>query len=212
MKTRPCIPADPQRAERTVLSTPLPVRFLTFLFLLMAAAPVPAADDDPHDDVLGDGMWQQEGIREYRWHEEKAALPSLPAKDTLVSLDVPRRDYDRNHYAIDTASISIGAQDGVVRYTVVIETSSGVRNILYEGIRCETHEYRTIAYATGRDQAFHLMQGTQWKRITDEGAYRYRQTLFDNYVCGNFLDKNTVAGIVNRLKYPPASAVDDFTE
>ena len=48
---------------------------------------------------------------------------------------------------LDEKSISL-AQDEIVRFTLVVETSSGTRNVFYEGLRCDTREYKTYAVGT----------------------------------------------------------------
>lgn len=47
------------------------------------------------------------------------------------------------HYFIDGSTISVGA-DQVIRYTLVIVSSSGAQNISYEGMRCLTAEKRVL--------------------------------------------------------------------
>ena len=41
-------------------------------------------------------------------------------------------------------SLTVGT-DGVVRYTVVVTSPAGARNVNYEGIRCDTYEWRLYA-------------------------------------------------------------------
>ena len=47
-------------------------------------------------------------------------------------------------FGVDPATLSIG-KDGVLRYVVVAQSSSGTINAMYEGIRCTTGEYKTYA-------------------------------------------------------------------
>ena len=54
-------------------------------------------------------------------------------------------------YAIDPQTLSISAEDRVVRYVVVASSPSGVRNVFYEGIRCPVGQVKTYArHSQGR--------------------------------------------------------------
>ena len=46
---------------------------------------------------------------------------------------------------VDEASVHYGSDD-VIRYTMVIVSPSGARNVTFEGMRCETGERRLYAF------------------------------------------------------------------
>jgi hypothetical protein len=114
-----------------------------------------------------------------RWEEETPRLPEFPAEANLrefyVSATTPHR------YFIDAKSLSVG-QDGVVRYTLVVRTPSGVSNITYEGLRCATGQYKI--YATGHaDGAWGLARHSEWRMIEDKPTYRHHAALAREYFC-----------------------------
>lgn len=116
-----------------------------------------------------------------KWSEiDQIALPQAPRDADLVRLDSELVE-GRYEYFIDRASISLGA-DKVLRYTVVLESKTGVRNIFYEGIRCATSEFRTYAYATQTGE-FRPLTSKSWQKLKTTGPYNYRRLLAERYVC-----------------------------
>ena len=151
----------------------------------------------------------EEGIVDTPWQEQNESLPELPKAQNLLPFTVVNRDYDNYRYAIDSTSLSIGEHDGVRRFLVVITSESGVRNLRYEGIRCETAEYKTYAYAVGESQ-LRAYSTAKWQRIIREGSGRYRYTLFDNYFCSHYDTNTTVAEILQALRYPIEESIEVF--
>ena len=75
------------------------------------------------------------------------------------------------------------SDDGVVRYVVQISGSGGARNVLFEGIRCATWQYRTIAYA-GLGKKFRQLARSRWKKITYTDR-SYRRVLAEFFLCAD---------------------------
>ena len=149
------------------------------LVLLLAAGPAPAAKNwsfnDPHDEPLRyeeDEPWQEQQLKE---------LPPFPADDGLM--EVPfEHPGARFRFFIDPASLSIG-EDGVVRYTLVLESArTGNRNVMYEGMRCATREYKTIAYGTRGDK-FRPLARPRWLSIDSGRSNWYRRDLWEFFLC-----------------------------
>jgi hypothetical protein len=159
---------------------------------LLLSAPLSAIENDDPD--LGDGF-----IEAPKWQESGLALPSFPTRDDLVKLEVDRVDMPFSFY-IDPASLSLG-KDGVLRYTIVIESNSGASNIMYEGIRCATHEYRTFAYGTP-DGKFSKALHSNWTRITSSGAMAHRYNLRRYYLCNDFDRPISIPEALQRIRYP----------
>ena len=76
--------------------------------------------------------------------KESAALPP-PAFDFGKLIPFTGAVSSPLVYGVDPASIRISKEDGVVRYVLVATGSSGARNVIYEGIRCATGEFKTYA-------------------------------------------------------------------
>lgn len=78
------------------------------------------------------------------WAEIEVQLPEFPETENLIPFQVGAiRD---RQFFIDGRSISIGS-DEVIRFSVVVISASGARNISFEGLRCATGERRLYALA-----------------------------------------------------------------
>ena len=168
-------------------------RLAGILSAAVIALPAAAVDESGMD-----------GLPEYEpgnaWEERAVRLPPYPREDDLISLDT---DFPGYRYFIDPASVSVGKKDQVARYTVIIESIDGVRNVFYEGMRCDSRQYKTYAYGSA-DGPFHEMPDADWKYIRSEAAFRYRRDLVDFYVCDGPIVRFNAKEIVKRIKYPPS--------
>ena len=115
------------------------------------------------------------------WKEIMENLPPYPKDADLVEINIPSRG-DRFATFIDSRNLQVSEKDRVVRYTVVIRSASGVDNVLAEGIRCATREYREYAYGTG--SAFEPALDRPWRLIGQpSGSFAYRLALSEDYAC-----------------------------
>lgn len=115
----------------------------------------------------------------HQWQETEVKLPAAPLRENLLPLYVSAATV--NKFFIDGASLSVG-NDGVVRYVMVVETPQGVRNVTFEGIRCETRSRRI--YASGHlDGSWSKARKDEWVRIQDTYANRQHAALFLEYFC-----------------------------
>lgn len=133
---------------------------------------------------------------EKRWEEIEAQIPPFPRPDSLVSFYVSAST--DNQFMVDRDSISVGA-DGVVRYTLVVTSSSGAQNVSYEGLRCLSAERRL--YAFGRsDKTWSKARSNQWVRIQGSTLNRHHAALFSEYFCpaGNMVRDADEARMVLR--------------
>lgn len=113
------------------------------------------------------------------WQEIEVKLPAAPKPENLLPIYVSAAT--SNQFSVDGSSLSVGA-DGVVRYVLVIRSAAGVRNVSFEGMRCETRERRI--YASGRqDGSWSKARNNEWVRIQDAYANRHHAVLFLEYFC-----------------------------
>ncbi|MDR2624938.1 MAG: CNP1-like family protein [Zoogloeaceae bacterium] len=160
------------------------------LLCLGAAAFCLTLQAAPRDgDIYGYGKrdtytTDEDETEQEAWKENPIELPAYPESQDFYSFEVSAAA--SNRFFIDTKNIRIG-NDGVVRYTLMIVSPSGIRNISHEGMRCQSHEKRT--YAMGRIQAktWSLARGSQWTRIRNETANRHHAALFQDFFCPNGL-------------------------
>lgn len=114
-----------------------------------------------------------------QWVEMQIALPPAPRDENLVPFSVSSAT--RHRFYVDAASVSVG-EDLVVRYTVVIDSAGGARNVNYEGLRCETGERRLYAYARP-DGSWTRAQNSQWEGIRFRSLLSYQKALFEDHFC-----------------------------
>ncbi len=143
-------------------------------------------------------VWAQENSATTDTADDAAplTLPAAPAKESLLPFYVSPST--TMSFAIDATSVSVMA-DGVVRFTLVVTSTEGARNVSYEGIRCKTAERKL--YATGiADGTWSASRNNAWSQIRDVGANRQYAALYKDYFC----DFSSVAGnaavIVKRIR------------
>lgn len=145
---------------------------------------------------LGDSEAEEEKV--VTFVEQEQALPAYPRSEDLLPLDIDEADgaFD---YAIDSRSLSTSA-DGIVRYTVVITSDSGVKNVLHEGIRCGAKQFKT--FALGSDAtAFQPLKNPLWREIRRKGIQLHYFELFTYYLCDTTQFPLKPKQIVQRLRY-----------
>ena len=128
--------------------------------------------------------------------ESEVVLPAAPQKAQLLPFYVsPTSTLD---FAVDANSVSVSS-DGIVRFTLVIASATGARNVSYEGIRCSSNERKL--YATGRaDGTWVPARRDMWQPITDVGANRQHAALARDYFCDSVTIAGKAENIVDRLR------------
>ena len=99
--------------------------------------------------------------RDTTWKEAGTPLPPWFKDGDLVEFQVDDPSSRFRQY-IDARTIAVGS-DGAVRYTLVTESPSGVRNVSFEGLRCTPRGAFKI-YAYGNDGRFEKADG-EWQKI-----------------------------------------------
>ncbi|MGV8711602.1 MAG: CNP1-like family protein [Nitrosomonas sp.] len=113
------------------------------------------------------------------WTEQMTQLPAYPDAQHLMKFDAGA--VTSNQYLIDATSIDIG-NDGVIRFTLAVKSSSGVMNVSYEGIRCETYERKL--YALGRDDKTWVQpRVSEWQRLDYVRQFYAQRELAKNFFC-----------------------------
>jgi len=130
------------------------------------------------------------------WVELAAQLPPYPQTENLLEFNVSSAT--RNRHYVDAASISVGS-DKVVRYTVVIESAGGARNVAFEGMRCATGERRLYAY--GRpDGSWSKARNAGWEDIKFRSLLSYHKALYEDHFCPDGINVRDPSVAVRNLK------------
>lgn len=138
------------------------------------------------------------------WKEDSVALPAAPVADQLIPFEVDVSN--ANRFFVDPASINIG-KDGVVRFTVVIESSEGARTVNFEGIRCETRERKIYAFGQA-DGTWVKSQGASWIPMLKQQHKlhnAYYAVLANEYLCVHKKPIETSEAAIERLRYGSAA-------
>jgi len=114
-----------------------------------------------------------------KWTEDEAVLPAFPKEGDLREFYVSA--VTNNKFFIDASTLSVG-KDRVVRYVLVIRTSGGAVNTTFEGMRCDSGEFKI--YASGhRDGTWAKARFSEWRPIENKPVNRYHAALQRDLFC-----------------------------
>lgn len=130
------------------------------------------------------------------WVEQLTQLPAYPDAKNLMAFDAGSAT--SNQYLVDTTSIKIG-EDGVIRFSLVIKSSTGALNVSYEGIRCATRERKV--YALGRDdKTWAQPRVSEWQRLDFVRQFYAQGELSKNIFCPHRQIVSTPEEAIQALK------------
>ena len=133
-------------------------------------------------------------------------VPPPPAFDLakLVEFDVARSS--SLVFGVDPGSVTISKADGVVRYVIVALSASGAKNVMYEGLRCNTGEVKTYARAKP-DGSWAAVEKSEWKSVYDPQLSRHSRRFALAGACEGSAPVISVRELVRRLKTPDTATL-----
>lgn len=139
-----------------------------------------AATNDPFKEKRFNDYWEEPE----EWTEDEIVPPALPDDASLVPIYVSA--VQTNEYLVDLKSVNLG-KDQVVRYTLVVRTSGGARNVSYEGMRCETREWKTYATVrtTAEGSVWAKTRLGQWRPVENKAVNRHHAAISKDFFCPN---------------------------
>jgi len=132
--------------------------------------------------------------------EGEAILPALPSDADLIPFSVSGTG--SLSFAVDAKSVSVG-NDRVVRYTVVIRSQSGARNVNYEGLRCDVFErkiYATLPAGANEWVPNGSENRDNWSRMEAGARNAYAATLATDFFCEGHTVAGTAQAMVRDMK------------
>ena len=99
-------------------------------------------------------------------------------------------------FAVDTDSISIG-KDGVTRYIVVMTNPSGEKQAQYEGIRCDSFQWRL--YGNLENNVWRENPLSSWRAIQTSVPNRYQAALAQGAFCSFTSQEKNMATVQKSL-------------
>jgi len=110
------------------------------------------------------------------WNEGEYQTPAFPKKTNLRQFFI--NGASSNRFMLDESSLDVG-KDGVVRYVLVIAAPGGAETVTFEGLRCDSGEYRIYAIAQP-DGNWASPRRSDWQLIAN---IQPRASLLADYFC-----------------------------
>ncbi len=143
--------------------------------------------------------WFPEGLLpDVPWKEQQYELPAYPEKANLLEVNINTAGQPFKLY-IDTLSVRPG-DDFVVRYTVVMISTTGIWNVSNEGMHCGDRKYRRYAY--GYEGAWRKQEGSPWLPVAGSGVNRYRKIFYNIFMCDQTEPYNNARQIIEKFRSP----------
>jgi len=129
--------------------------------------------------------------------EAEVVLPAYPDdKDRWIRFETTA--ISKNRFFIDRDSLAF-AEDRTLRYALVIESPSGVRNVSYEGMRCSTAEVKTYAWGTSEGK-WYAAKEPKWQPIRVDRINGQHEALYERYFCEAATGMRTVKDILQVMQ------------
>lgn len=144
-------------------------------------------------------VWAQSAVEEPEWKESVVPQPPAFNVDKLVTFEVSPNS--SLVFGVDPASISISKSDGVIRYVMVAASAGGAHNVMYEGIRCSTGEFKTYGRYSPEGH-WNMVNNAEWRTMFGNMPSKHPLRFAQAGACDNAALPASVNLLVGRLKNP----------
>ncbi len=165
----------------------LTIRTLLWAILLVLSIPAISAEETtPLGGILGDegDEFEYDSSGDKPWREVATQrIPPLPLDAQLMPVPIDSLPPALTLY-LDRQGPVLTSQDRILRFWVVIKSSSGAFNATYEGLRCDTRQFKVYAY--GRRHASPSVRPAPkpvWRDIGALPGDHFRRELAGDYLC-----------------------------
>lgn len=143
------------------------------------------------------------------WQEDLVSKLAPPDFDNLLKLNIDKPPIGFTIY-IDEQSLSVSESDLIIRYWLVLKAGKS-RNAQYEGIKCNSREYKVYAYENKWDKTkVKLNPASKWDFIETNGHNRFRDEMRRYFFCYDVVPRKKDE-ILRRIKgYEPAYKHDQY--
>ena len=145
---------------------------------------------------LSFAAWAQFNPDAMDWKEGEVPLPPAFDVGKLMVFDVSAGS--SLVYGVDPATLRIG-KDGIVRFVMVATSRTGARNVMYEGIRCSSGEFKTYARYSA-EGVWRPVDNPEWRSMFGNMPSRHAVQFARTAACSNSAPTSSVEEIVRRLK------------
>ncbi|MPW15958.1 hypothetical protein GCT13_03230 [Paraburkholderia sp. CNPSo 3157] len=170
--------------------------------LLSACSSTKSSNSNASDGPKSDFQYLLD--RPSTWTEKKVdTLPPMPQPGNLLPFTVSQNT--TLQFALDAKSLTVD-DDGVVRYTVVITSPSGARNVNYEGIRCQDYSWKLYAGLNADHDDWDRTVENDWTRIENGDLNAYHASLYQDYFCSSKMPTGKADAILTNIRYKRANS------
>lgn len=158
------------------------------ILLLFITASATAKPTDRYEEITGEE--DDFDAIEKPWKESGVKVPELPGDDAWVSIPMDSLPATQS-LALGKDTIRIDKNDWVVRYWLLLRSTGGSYNAIYQGLRCRTRE--TVAYAYGQKQREPMVvpvKEPRWVAIGQRRKGNYTQELAHYIFCSGEVPRN----------------------
>ncbi len=135
-------------------------------------------------DEGNSGEFVYDDTQDIPWIENETEILAVPAPENLTELRLDRTP-EGVTVLIDKTRIVANPDDKIVRVWLWLRRDRGHESGVFEGYRCQTHEYKTYAYANpGREPQVKKARNPLWRTLPKEGSADFRRELLEDYFCG----------------------------
>nr|WP_193727568.1 CNP1-like family protein [Paraburkholderia franconis] len=192
-----------RRFEETILKvSAFAVACVATGVLLSACSSTKSSNSNASDGPKSDFQYLLD--RPSTWTEKKVdTLPPMPQPGNLLPFTVSQNT--TLQFALDAKSLTVD-DDGVVRYTVVITSPSGARNVNYEGIRCQDYSWKLYAGLNADHDDWDRTVENDWTRIENGDLNAYHASLYQDYFCSSKMPTGKADAILTNIRYKRANS------
>lgn len=135
------------------------------------------------------------------WKEDH--IDSIPEFNLKKSLPLELNKNSQMHWYVDPATMSIG-KDGVFRYVVIAQGTSGTINAFYEGVLCKKALVKSYAKLISSDGKppfqWRIAKEPQWVSLDDLPHFGHEKMLARDYICDNAAQPSSVYDVKRRMQ------------
>jgi hypothetical protein len=118
------------------------------------------------------------------WIETETPVPEPPPQARMVQIAMDSLPVGFVLY-VDRDGITVGDEDRVVRFWLLLTSGQGSASGSYEGYRCESAEYKVFAYANpARGEPLRMVTRGRWRGVDGPSGPTWRHELLRDYLCG----------------------------
>lgn len=151
--------------------------------------------------VCTGGLGLAQALEEPADKARELPAPPPPAFSTKGLLEIELTRSSGLTFGVDPATISL-SPDGVVRYVVIATSPSGATNVMYEGIRCTTAEFRVYARHYPKT-GWTNVSSQDWRSLYATNQSRHTLAIARGGACDAAAPRMTVAEIIRALRDTP---------